>query len=71
MARPQVRPAVVLGVLGLTRRAWDAFVRLNPDLIAGSAALLDRHYTPERLWSREARRRFLLPDRAPHPDHGT
>ena len=44
---------------------WGAFTRRNADLLTDSRALLDRHYSAERLDSAEARRRFLAPDRAP------
>lgn len=43
---------------------WDAFAQANPDLTGSSLALLETYYSTERLWSRLARRQFLLPDRA-------
>ncbi len=44
---------------------WRALVATHPDLF--DRALLGTHYSPERLASPEARRTFLLPDRAGAP----
>ncbi|MEM8817469.1 MAG: hypothetical protein AAFX56_15935 [Pseudomonadota bacterium] len=40
---------------------WAVFEAANADLF--ERALLDRYYSTERLWSEEAHRHFLLPDR--------
>lgn len=42
---------------------WTAFAELHPDLLAWKPSVLDRFYTPERLWSDEARQTFVMPDR--------
>jgi hypothetical protein len=42
---------------------WPAFAASNPDLLSWKPSVLDRFYTAETLWSDEARRTFLLPDR--------
>ena len=44
---------------------WDAFKRANPELFERRPGWLERHYSPGRLASPQARRRFVLPDRAP------
>lgn len=44
---------------------WSAFLAANPDLLHQAKELLLRHYSPERLFSAEARTRFLGPDRLP------
>lgn len=41
---------------------WESFSRANRDLTAGAGTLPRRYYSPERLSSPEARRRFLAPD---------
>jgi hypothetical protein len=41
---------------------FDAFVSLNPDLLAPDALLLKRAYRPETLDSEQARNMFILPD---------
>ncbi len=43
--------------------SWDQFAAANQDLISGSKSLLKQYYSEERLWSEQARRQFLLPDR--------
>lgn len=43
--------------------SWEAFKSEHPDLTASAPALLQAHYSKERLASNAARRRFLLPDR--------
>ena len=43
---------------------WEQFAAANADLLGNSAQLLSSYYSDERLWSAEARQRFLLPDRA-------
>ena len=45
--------------------AWEAFAGAHADLLAWKPGVLDGYYSAERLWSDEARARFLLPDRAP------
>ena len=42
---------------------WPAFAARNPDLLAWKPSVLDRFYTAETLWSDEAKRTFLMPDR--------
>jgi hypothetical protein len=44
--------------------SWEEFIAANEDLVDNSKALLESHYSPERLWSDEARNQFLLPDAA-------
>ena len=44
-------------------RDWPAFRRDNDDLCSGAAELLQRHYSPELLWSVRARTSFVMPDR--------
>ena len=44
--------------------SWDQFAAANPDLVGNSLELLSNYYSDERLWSADARQRFLLPDRA-------
>ncbi len=44
---------------------WDAFAAAHPDLLQWKPGVLDRFYSPERLWSPAARARFLMPDRVP------
>jgi hypothetical protein len=43
---------------------WEQFAASNPDLLGNSMHLLSSYYSDERLWSADARQRFLLPDRA-------
>ena len=45
--------------------AWAEFAAEHPDLLRWKPGVLDRYYSPERLWSDAARAGFLLPDRAP------
>lgn len=45
---------------GLT---WPQFADAHPDLLGWKPSVLDRFYSPERLWSDEARRSFVMPDR--------
>jgi hypothetical protein len=42
---------------------WEAFARLNADLLTWKPSILDRYYTAGALWSERARRTFVLPDR--------
>lgn len=42
---------------------WDDFAAAHADLFAWKPGVLDRYYSPERLWSDAARAQFLLPDR--------
>lgn len=44
---------------------WEAFRQRNRDLVDDAGALLQAHYSGECLASERARRRFVLPDRAP------
>lgn len=44
---------------------WDAFRRAHPDLVDRSSPALAAYYSPELLATPEARREFVLPDRAP------
>ncbi len=44
---------------------WQTFVATNPDLVQQAKEVLLQHYTSERLFSPEARLRFLEPDRLP------
>jgi hypothetical protein len=48
---------------GQAGQTWADFADSNPDLLGPSVVLLERHYTPDRLWSDLARRQFLLPDK--------
>ena len=47
---------------------WSAFAAANPDLLSWKPSILDRLYTADTLWSDEARRTFLLPDRLSQTD---
>jgi hypothetical protein len=47
---------------------WSAFAAANPDLLSWKPSILDRFYTAGTLWSEEARRTFLLPDRLSQTD---
>jgi len=54
--------------LRLTRQPapdWPGFLATNQDLVHQAKELLLQHYSPERLFSAEARTRFLAPDRHP------
>ena len=42
---------------------WRTFAETNSDLLTWKPSVLDRYYTPERLFSDAARRSFVLPDR--------
>jgi hypothetical protein len=42
---------------------WPAFAAAHADLLTWKPSVLDRYYTPERLWSERARQTFLMPDR--------
>lgn len=44
--------------------SWEQFAAANPDLLGNSLELLSNYYSDVRLWSADARQRFLLPDRA-------
>ena len=44
---------------------WPAFRQANADLFERDAGWLRRYYSEDRLWSAQARRTFVLPDRAP------
>jgi hypothetical protein len=44
---------------------WAAFAEAHPDLLRWKPSVIDDYYSPERLWSAEARAQFVLPDRAP------
>ena len=44
-------------------REWDLFAAQNLDLLQWKPSILDRYYTPERLWSDAARHTFVEPDR--------
>ncbi|MDH3788097.1 MAG: hypothetical protein OES53_05985 [Xanthomonadales bacterium] len=44
---------------------WETFAQQNPDLLVPAPKLLEKYYSPDRLWSDLARRQFLLPDRNP------
>ena len=44
---------------------WAGFRRANPDLFEPVPRWLGGYYSPGRLASAQARRRFVLPDRAP------
>lgn len=46
---------------------WDAFAAAHPDLLTWKPGILERYYSPERLWSPAARAQFLMPDRADPP----
>lgn len=43
---------------------WERFRAANPDLLEWKDSILKRYYTDATLWSGEARRRFVLPDRS-------
>ena len=43
--------------------SWSAFRERNNDLFENSTATLRRYYSDTRLFSSEARRHFVLPDR--------
>ena len=47
--------------------SWAAFAARHDDLLRWKPSVLDHYYSPERLWSDQARAQFLLPDRAPAP----
>jgi hypothetical protein len=42
---------------------WSDFAARFPELLQWKPSLLDRLYTPETLWSEQARRGFVMPDR--------
>ena len=44
-------------------RSWAEFAAAHPDLLRWKPSVLDRYYTHGRLWSDEARRSFVMPDR--------
>lgn len=48
-----------------TGTGWEAFAAAHADLLRWKPSVIDDYYSPERLWSDEARARFLLPDRTP------
>jgi hypothetical protein len=48
-------------------RSWDSFLATNPILVANIRGLLAQYYSNERLFSAEAKRSFLTPDRQPLP----
>lgn len=50
-----------------TPGGWDAFVAANPDLFSDARKLVSHYYSPGRLMSDEARRRFVEPDLAALP----
>lgn len=59
--------------LRLTRQAvpdWHSFLELNQDLVNQAKELLLQHYSPDRLFSAEARTHFLEPDRLPLEETG-
>lgn len=41
---------------------WPSFAAANPDLLRWKPGVLETYYSPDRLWSDQARRVFLLPD---------
>lgn len=43
---------------------WTAFAARNQDLLCWKPSILDRSYSPETLWSDEARSCFVWPDLA-------
>jgi hypothetical protein len=43
--------------------SWAEFVQENPDLLSWKPSVLDRYYSPDRLWSALARETFVFPDR--------
>jgi hypothetical protein len=46
-------------------QAWPAFRQANPELFERGSGWLRRYYSADRLGSAQARRTFVLPDRAP------
>lgn len=46
-----------------SHHTWDAFAAAFPDLLAWKPGVLDRYYSPDRLWSPLARAQFVMPDR--------
>ena len=44
---------------------WQRFLVLNPDLVNEAKEVLLHYYSPERLFSAEARTHFVEPDRHP------
>ena len=46
---------------------WQSFRRRAEDLLSRDDPVLLRYYSPDRLFSPEARRSFVAPDRAPLP----
>ena len=42
---------------------WHTFAAANGDLLTWKPSILDRYYTPDALWSDDARRMFVMPDR--------
>jgi hypothetical protein len=47
--------------------SWESFLLANPMLVANVRGLLARYYTHDRLFSAEAKHRFLAPDLQPLP----
>lgn len=43
--------------------SWAEFAAANADLLSWSPSILERYYTRDRLWSDDARRFFVFPDR--------
>lgn len=41
---------------------WSSFAEANPDLLVWNPSVLEQYYTPQRLWSSEARQYFVLPE---------
>lgn len=59
--------------LRLTRQPasnWQTFLEQNSDLVYQAKEVLFQYYSPERLFSDEARKRFLEPDRLPLEEIG-
>ena len=46
---------------------WAVFLERNPDFRVNAHALVSRYYSADRLALREARQRFIEPDRMPLP----
>jgi hypothetical protein len=46
-----------------TGSEWATFAEANSDLLSWKPSILDTYYTAETLWSDQARRSFVMPDR--------
>lgn len=48
-------------------RSCQEYLDSNPEVLCNGMGAVSRHYSPERLWSEEARKAWIEPDRRPLP----